>query len=41
MAIAVTVLVLLVVGGGFLATRVGLFKVLADLWKKPTRGDRQ
>ena len=41
MAIAVTVLIVLVVGGGFLVTRVGLFKILAELWKKPPRGDHQ
>jgi len=41
MAIAVTVLVVLVVGGGVLVTRIGLFKILSELWKKPTRSDRQ
>jgi hypothetical protein len=39
MAIAVMVLVVLVIGGGMLVTRIGLFKVLteafADLWKRP------
>jgi len=41
MAIAVTVLAVLVIGGGVLVTRVGLLKVFAELWKKPTRGQRK
>ena len=41
MAIAVTVLAVLVIGGGVLATRIGLFKVFAEIWKKPTRGNRK
>jgi hypothetical protein len=35
----VTILAVLVIGGGVLVTRIGLFKVLAeafaDLWKRP------
>ncbi len=33
MAIAVTVLVVLVVGAGVLVTRVGLVKIFNELWK--------
>ena len=40
MAIAVTVLAVLVIGGGMLVTKLGLFKVFTELWRKPTRGDR-
>jgi hypothetical protein len=41
MAITVTVLLVLIVGGGVLVIRVGLFKVCAELWNKPRRGDRK
>ena len=40
MSNAVTVLAVLVIGGGMLVTKLGLFKVFTELWRKPTRGDR-
>ena len=50
MAIAVTLFAVLVIGGGMLVTKIGLFKasaevwsglfkVFADFWKKPKRGN--
>jgi hypothetical protein len=41
MAIAVTVLAVLVIGGGVLMTRAGLLKIFAELWRRPTGGDRK
>jgi len=37
MTIAVTVLLILVFASAFLVTRIGLFKVFAELWTKPGR----
>ena len=32
MAIVVTLLIIVLVGGGVIVTRVGLFKVFAEIW---------
>jgi hypothetical protein len=40
MSIIVTVLALVIIAGGVIVTRVGLFKALAEIWKKPPRAGR-
>lgn len=39
MTIAVTVLLIVVFASAFLVTRIGLFKVFAELWREPERRD--